>query len=126
LDGLPRAEEAHRHSIAAYAARQYACADRSEGLNRLAHENFPLLQALGPDGKLAMASVDTVPAGKYGKAALTYFGVWDQVAPRVAQAENVRAALAFVARGEPPLGIRLWHRCEIGASSQSRRYVSRG
>ena len=68
-------------------------------------KNFPLLQALGPDGKLAMASVDTVPAGKYGKAALTYFGVWDQVAPRVAQAENVRAALAFVARGETPLGI---------------------
>jgi molybdate transport system substrate-binding protein len=68
-------------------------------------KNFPLLAALGPDGELAMASVDTVPAGKYGKAALTYFGVWDQVAPRVAQAENVRAALALVARGEAPLGI---------------------
>jgi molybdate transport system substrate-binding protein len=68
-------------------------------------KNFPLLQALGPDGKLAMASVDSVPAGKYGKAALTYLGVWDQVAPRVAQAENVRAALAFVARKEAPLGI---------------------
>lgn len=68
-------------------------------------KNFPLLQALGPDGKLAMASVDSVPAGKYGKAALTYLGVWDQVAPRVAQAENVRAALTFVARGEVPLGI---------------------
>jgi molybdate transport system substrate-binding protein len=68
-------------------------------------KNFPLLQALGADGKLAMASVDSVPAGKYGKAALTYLGVWDAVAPRVAQAENVRAALAFVARGEAPLGI---------------------
>jgi molybdate transport system substrate-binding protein len=68
-------------------------------------KNFPLLQALGPDGKLAMASVDAVPAGKYGKAALTYLGVWDAVAPRVAQAENVRAALAFVARKEAPLGI---------------------
>ena len=67
--------------------------------------NFPLLQALGPDGKLAMASIDSVPAGKYGKAALTYLGVWDQVSPRVAQAENVRAALAFVARKEAPLGI---------------------
>ena len=52
-----------------------------------------------------MASVDAVPAGKYGKAALTYLGVWDAVSPRVAQAENVRAALAFVARGEAPLGI---------------------
>jgi molybdate transport system substrate-binding protein len=68
-------------------------------------KSFPLLQALGPDGKLAMASVDSVPAGKYGKAALIYLGVWDQVAPRVAQAENVRAALAFVARKEAPLGI---------------------
>jgi molybdate transport system substrate-binding protein len=68
-------------------------------------KNFPLLQALGPDGKLAMASVDSVPAGKYGKAALTSLGVWDQVAPRVAQAENVRAALAFVAKQEAPLGI---------------------
>ena len=46
-----------------------------------------------------------MPAGKYGKAALTYLGVWDAVAPRVAQAENARAALTFVARGEAPLGI---------------------
>jgi molybdate transport system substrate-binding protein len=68
-------------------------------------KNFPLLQALGADGKLAMAGVDSVPAGKYGKAALTYLGVWDAVSPRVGQAENVRAALAFVARGEAPLGI---------------------
>jgi molybdate transport system substrate-binding protein len=68
-------------------------------------KDFPLLQALGADGKLAMAQVDSVPAGKYGKAALTNLGVWDAVAPRVAQAENVRAALAFVARGEAALGI---------------------
>jgi len=68
-------------------------------------KGFPIVQALGPDGRLAMASVDSVPAGKYGKAALSYLGVWDAVAPRVAQAENVRAALAFVAKGEAPLGI---------------------
>jgi molybdate transport system substrate-binding protein len=66
---------------------------------------FPLRQALGPDGRLAMANVASVPAGKYGKAALTYLGVWDEVAPRVAQGENVRAALAYVARGEAPFGI---------------------
>ena len=52
-----------------------------------------------------MADVNAVPAGKYGKAALTYLGVWDAVASRIAQAENVRAALAFVALGETPLGI---------------------
>jgi molybdate transport system substrate-binding protein len=68
-------------------------------------KNFLLLQAFGAYGKLAMASVDSVPAGKYGKAALASLGVWDQVAPRVAQAENVRAALALVAKGEAPLGI---------------------
>lgn len=68
-------------------------------------KGFPLVQALGSDGKLAMADVNAVPAGKYGKATLTYLGVWDAVASRVAQAENVRAALAFVARGETPLGI---------------------
>jgi molybdate transport system substrate-binding protein len=68
-------------------------------------KNFALLQALGADGKLAMARVDTVPAGKYGKAALTYLGVWERVAARVAQAENVRAALVLVAKGEAPLGI---------------------
>lgn len=56
-------------------------------------------------GKLAMALVDAVPAGQYGKAALTQLGLWDQVAPSVAQADNVRAALALVAAGEAPLGI---------------------
>ncbi len=68
-------------------------------------KGFPIVAALGADGRLAMANVDSVPAGKYGKAALSYLGVWNQVAPRVAQAENVRAALAFVARGEAALGI---------------------
>ena len=60
---------------------------------------------LGADGRLAMANVDSVPAGKYGKAALESLGVWDAVADRVVQADNVRAALAFVARGEAPAGI---------------------
>jgi molybdate transport system substrate-binding protein len=67
--------------------------------------DFPLAEALGPDGKLAMGSIDSVPAGKYGKAALTALGVWDSVAPNVAQADNVRSALAFVAKGEAPFGI---------------------
>jgi len=80
-------------------------APKDSAVSLTIEKNFPLLQALGSDGKLAMASVETVPAGKYGKAALTYLGVWDQEAPRVVQAENVRAALVFVARGEAPLGI---------------------
>jgi molybdate transport system substrate-binding protein len=56
-------------------------------------------------GRLAMANVDAVPAGKYGKAALEKLGAWNGVKDSVAQAENVRAALLLVARGEAPLGI---------------------
>lgn len=56
-------------------------------------------------GKLAMAMVDSVPAGQYGKASLQSLGLWELVQPQVAQSENVRAALALVAAGEAPLGI---------------------
>lgn len=65
---------------------------------------FDLAGLLG-DGKLAMALVDAVPAGIYGKAALNALGIWREVAPKVAQADNVRAALALVATGEAPMGI---------------------
>jgi molybdate transport system substrate-binding protein len=65
---------------------------------------FPLAKLLG-DGRLAMADPDSVPAGKYAKAALEKLGVWSSVASKVARAENVRAALNFVARDETPLGI---------------------
>lgn len=68
------------------------------------HPGFDLAKALG-SGRLAMGNVDSVPAGKYGKAALEKLGVWDSVKDHVAQAESVRAALAFVSRGETPLGI---------------------
>lgn len=65
---------------------------------------FDLAGALGSD-KLAMGNVESVPAGKYGKAALEKLGVWDAVSSKVAQAENVRAALLLVSRGEAPFGI---------------------
>jgi len=65
---------------------------------------FHLAQALGK-GRLATGDPDSVPAGRYARAALTKFGVWDSVAARVAGAENVRAALGLVDRGDAPLGI---------------------
>ena len=67
-------------------------------------KGFDLAGALKGD-KLAMANVDSVPAGKYGKAALESLGVWDSISASVAQTDNVRAALALVALGEAPLGI---------------------
>ena len=65
---------------------------------------FPLAQALGA-GRLALADPTAVPAGKYARAALERLGVWKSVEARIARADNVRAALAFVARGDAPLGI---------------------
>ncbi len=67
-------------------------------------QGFDLATLLG-DGKLAMGAVDSVPAGKYGKAALETLGVWPSVESKVAGAENVRSALLLVSRGEAPYGI---------------------
>jgi molybdate transport system substrate-binding protein len=66
---------------------------------------FPLARLLGADGRLAIGQPDHVPAGQYARAALQSLGVWESVKDRLAPAENVRAALALVARGETPLGI---------------------
>ena len=63
------------------------------------------LVALLNGGRLSMAMVDSVPAGQYGAEALRTLGLWDQVQDRLAQSENVRAALQLVALGEAPLGI---------------------
>jgi molybdate transport system substrate-binding protein len=63
------------------------------------------LAGLLGDGRLAMALVDSVPAGIYGKASLESLGLWEGVEARVAQADNVRAALAYVATEEAPYGI---------------------
>lgn len=63
------------------------------------------LAALLGSQRLAMGHVNAVPAGKYGKAALEHLGAWAGVKDKVAQTENVRAALLLVSRGEAPLGV---------------------
>jgi molybdate transport system substrate-binding protein len=60
---------------------------------------------LGPSGRLATGEVTAVPAGRYAKSALEHLGLWTALQPRLAQTENVRAALLLVSRGEAPLGI---------------------
>lgn len=64
-----------------------------------------LLPLLGRDGRIALALTASVPAGKYAKAAFVSLGMWEALRPRTAEAENVRAALLLVARGEVPLGV---------------------
>jgi len=66
--------------------------------------HFDLLGALN-GGRLAIADPDSVPAGKYARTSLTTLGVWNGVVSHLVNAENVRVALTYVARGEAPLGI---------------------
>jgi molybdate transport system substrate-binding protein len=67
-------------------------------------QGFDIAKLAG-DGRIAVADVKSVPAGLYAKAALEKLGAWRLAEPKLAQAENVRATLAFVARGETPIGI---------------------
>jgi len=80
-------------------------APRDSGISIDIAPGMDLASGLGTDGHLAMANTDSVPAGRYGKAALASLGAWKSVADRVVHADSVRAALAFVARGEAPLGV---------------------
>jgi len=66
--------------------------------------NFALASALGK-GRLATGDPDSVPVGKYARSALTSLGVWNDVADKLVRGDSVRTALAFVDRGEAPLGI---------------------
>lgn len=79
-------------------------APQSSKLRLTVGPRFALARALGT-GRLAIADPDSVPAGKYARSALDKLGVWPSVSGRLAPAENVRAALALVERGETPLGI---------------------
>lgn len=65
---------------------------------------FALAAAIG-ESRLATGDPRAVPVGRYAQAALTALGVWSAVQPKIAGAENVRAALALVARGEARYGI---------------------
>jgi len=93
---------ASRHDVLGNALVLIAPADSQ--LQLKIAPGFDLRAALA-GGKLATGDPDSVPAGLYARAALTQLGVWAQVAPQLVRAENVRAALAYVARGEVPLGI---------------------
>jgi len=63
------------------------------------------LASLAGDGRIAVGDVRAVPVGLYAKAALEKLGAWTAVESKLAMAQNVRAALVLVARGEAPLGI---------------------
>jgi molybdate transport system substrate-binding protein len=73
-------------------------------VNLKIEKHFGLAAALGK-GRLATGDPDSVPAGRYARESLTSLGVWNEVENRLVRADSVRSALAFVDRGEAPLGI---------------------
>ena len=102
LDGRGLIAHATRRNL--LGNRLVLIAPRDSNMSLTIEPHFNLLAALH-GGRLSIADPDTVPAGKYARTALTTLGVWSSVADRLANAENVRVALAYVARGEAPLGI---------------------
>jgi len=86
------------------ANRLVAIAPKASPVEALALDPASFEQAIGA-GKLVTGEIATVPVGRYAKASLTKLGLWSVVEPRLAMTDNVRAALAFVARGEAALGI---------------------
>jgi molybdate transport system substrate-binding protein len=84
--------------------RLVVVAPKDAPIDALAFDAQAFEQAVG-SGRLATGEVATVPVGKYAKASLTKLGLWSAVEPRLAMTSDVRAALAFVARGEAALGI---------------------
>jgi len=95
-------QPASRHDVLANRLVLIAPADSKIKLTIEPH--FALAAALGK-GRLATGDPDSVPVGRYAKEALTTLGVWSEVANRLVRADSVRSALAFVDRGEAPLGI---------------------
>ncbi|WP_136637170.1 molybdate ABC transporter substrate-binding protein [Pseudooceanicola onchidii] len=63
------------------------------------------LPGLLAGGRLAVALTEAVPAGVYAREALASLGQWDAVRDSLAEADNVRAALALVATGAAQWGI---------------------
>jgi len=93
---------ATRHNVLGNTLVLISPADSTVSIRITPH--FALAKLLG-SGRLATGNPESVPVGKYAKAALTNLGVWGEVQDKLAPADNVRAALALVARGEAPLGI---------------------
>ena len=104
LQGKGLIDVASRHSLLGNTLVLVAPATSTQHAFAL-RKGSDLLPLLGADGRIALALTASVPAGKYAKAAFENLGMWNALQARTAEAENVRAALLLVARGETPLGV---------------------
>lgn len=63
-----------------------------------------VLEDLRQMERIAVGNPDSVPAGRYARQSLEAAGLWEELAPRYIQGENVRQVLNYVARGEVDAG----------------------
>lgn len=103
MDVLVDGGHVQRDTVVDFASNRLVLIGR-QGTGRVALEADALLERLG-DGRLAVGLTEAVPAGIYAKAALQSLGLWDATKDRLAEVDNVRAALTKVARGQTQLGI---------------------
>lgn len=80
-------------------------APKSRGLKDVTIDAKLNIPQLVGDSRMAVGDPDHVPAGRYAKEALENLGLWAASEPLLARANNVRAALALVERGEATVGI---------------------
>lgn len=104
LDKKSLIDNSTRKNLLGNALAVIAPSDSATGPQAISAQ-FDWSRYLGADGRLAVGDPDHVPAGIYAKEALTNLGAWNWMQPRLARADDVRGALAFVERGEAPLGI---------------------
>lgn len=105
MDQLAGEQLIHHDSRASFLTNRIVLiAPSASDVQLEAKPGMKLSQALN-GGRLAMADPDSVPAGRYGRQALSGLGAWAAVSDHVARADSVRQALALVAQGEAPLGI---------------------
>ena len=96
--GISTAEQAH------IVARNHLVLIAPRGTAALS-QPADLPVRLGRMGRLAMGQRDAVPAGSYAREWLTHEGLWESLQSQLAETDNVRAALALVARGDTPFGV---------------------
>ncbi len=100
---LSEAGDVQATSIIDFASNRLVVVGHADA-TAIALDEASILRALG-NGRVAVGLTKAVPAGIYAKAALQSLGLWDALSDRLAEVDNVRAALALVARGQAPLGI---------------------
>ncbi|ACK49041.1 molybdenum ABC transporter, periplasmic molybdate-binding protein [Methylocella silvestris BL2] len=105
MDYLDKAKLLRAGTRRAFLGNELVLVEPADQKTTLKIESGFDLAGLTGAGKIAVCTITSCPGGVYGKESLVALGVWDKVEPKLAQSDNIRAALNLVARGEARFGI---------------------